>query len=118
LLDGMARSRVVEIDSVNVTITDQTLFGMRSISVPLKSYTGLVHHVRASLSGLRHELILAHAESDHSVLITHADRIGQSEIDRVCGMLGHREVASGHIYRLTLRRPRPASPAAELAKAA
>lgn len=118
LIEGLARSRVVEISDSDVTITDTTWLGMRAETVALSSYYGVIHHVRASLSGLRHELILAHPNLDNAVLVAIADRISQSEIDRLCALTGLPEVPSGIIYRLGLRRDLPATANPPLARAA
>ncbi len=104
LIDGLARSRSVEIRDGQVTITQKRLFGAKTWTTPLADYAGVIHHVRASLSGLRHELILAHADRRNSILLAIADRFTQTEIDHVAALLGQREVPSASIYTLRVRR--------------
>jgi hypothetical protein len=118
LVDGLTQSRSVEIVPGLVAITDRGLLRTRTRLVRLDAYAGVIHHVRASLSGLRHELILAHPDRKSSILLAISDRIGPDEIERVSALLGHREVPSRTIY--TLRRPVavPAAPAEGMARAA
>ncbi|MGQ0672021.1 MAG: hypothetical protein ACT4N2_03975 [Hyphomicrobium sp.] len=99
LIDGLTQSRTLSIDRTSVTIRQNSLFGHQIWSVPLGSYSGVIHHVRASLSGLRQELILAHPEHDNSILLTHAPRISAEEIARVSALLGQTEMPSHAIYR-------------------
>ena len=107
LTDGFASRRSIEIDRNRVTAVDKTLLGSQTWTEPLASYAGIVHHVRASLSGLRHELILAHETREHTVLLTISDRISQAEIDRMCALLGLRELPSRELYRIGAPRPAP-----------
>lgn len=120
LTDGLARHRSITIADGLVTITEASLLATRSWSTPLAGYAGVIHHVRASLSGLRHELILAHADRNSSVLLTISPSIAQGEIDRVSTLLGLREVPSAAIYALRPgRAPRtPAVAGAPYARAA
>jgi hypothetical protein len=98
--DALASARIIFIDAETVHVTESTAFGSRSWTEPLKAYRGLVHHVRASLSGIRHELILVHPKRDRSVLVAIAPSFSQSEIDRVAHLLGCAEIPSRELYRV------------------
>jgi hypothetical protein len=90
--------RVIEIDGSLVRVTETTLLGSRRWSEPLSAYRGIAHHVRASLSGLSHELVLVHADSRRNVVIAEADRLSQAAIDRAKDLLGLPEVPARSLY--------------------
>ncbi len=64
---GLRRS--IEIDGSLVRVTDRSMSGTSSWSAELSEFIGIAHHVRASLSGSRHELILVHENADKSLLV-------------------------------------------------
>ena len=76
----------------------RTPFGSTAWSVPLASYSGIAHHVRASLSGLRHELILVHPDPAKNLLVAVADRIPQATLDRAKALLRLPEVPAKSLY--------------------
>lgn len=98
LLAKLTGARTVRIDTHHVTVTDKGLLGTRTSSIPLDDFDGLAHHIRASLSGTRHELILAHPDRNRSVLLAIADRFTKSEVERVCALLGVPEIAARELY--------------------
>lgn len=106
LIDRLATTRTVEIGHGMVTVTEGGYFRSWAWSAPLASFTGVAHHVRASLSGTRHELILVHPERGKSVLLCVAPRTSQSEVDRVAALLGHKQVAPSELYRFKGLWPR------------
>ncbi len=116
LLARLAIRRTVEIDATSVRVLEGGHFRSWAWSAPLSSFTGVAHHVRASLSGTRHELILVHSIREKSVLLSVADRTPQSEVDRVVGLLGHKEIPPSELYRF--RAPWPRMSPATLPKAA
>lgn len=69
LVERIGRKRIVLLDRKDVSITDRGLFGSQSWHQPLSTYLGLAHHVRSTHSGIRHELILIHAEPYAHVLL-------------------------------------------------
>lgn len=99
LLARLMSARVVRIEADHVHVQERGLLGDTSWSLPLVAFEGVAHHVRTSLSGTRHELILAHREPRFAVLLTVGSRIPQSEIDAACRLLGLREVAARELYR-------------------
>lgn len=109
LLTRMFAKRVIEIDGTSVTVAERGLFAGSSWSEPLASYLGVAHHVRASVSGTRHELILVHPDADKSLLLATAERFTDTEVARVARFLGTVEVPARELYRLrapNLPRPR------------
>ena len=104
-------SRTVEIDEGTVRVIERRPFRTQTWSAPLASFQGVAHHVRASLSGTRHELILVHPSRRKSVLLSIADAMPQSEIDRVATLLGHKEISPSSLYRFEGLWPRLPLPA-------
>jgi hypothetical protein len=99
LVARLSRTRTVEIADGFVSVTEGGQFRSCAWTAPLASFTGVAHHVRASLSGTRHELILVHPTRAMSVLLSVAPRTSQSEVDRVATLLGHKEVPPSELYR-------------------
>ena len=110
-LARLTTTRSVEIAHGRVAVTEGSYFVDWAWAAPLGSYTGVAHHVRASLSGTRHELILVHADRDKCVLLSVAPRTTQAEVDRVATLLGHKEIPPSELYRFKALWPRmtPAS---------
>jgi hypothetical protein len=111
LFDRLSVTRMIEIDAASVTITERGYLRAHCWAVPLASFAGVAHHVRASLSGTRHELILVHPNRHNSVLLSLAANVPQEEVDRVAALLGHKEISPGVLYRFTApiaRIPLPA----------
>lgn len=98
LTHQLASRRNVTLTTRDVIIEDHGLFGRRTWTAATASYIGVAHHVRASLSGVRHELVLLHDDPRHTLLLAIAPRFAQSEIDRVCHLLGTTEVPARLLY--------------------
>jgi len=90
--------RTVVITKQDVVIRDRAPFRARTLAAPLRSYAGLAHHVRTSLSGTRHELILVHSDRRKSVLLAVADRISQDTLDRAKALLELPELPARQLY--------------------
>lgn len=99
----VATRRTVSIDHGMVCVNDAGLFGNKSWVQPLAAYRGIAHHVRSSLSGTRHELLLIHPNQSYSLLLRAADKISQAEIDELGNLLVCREIAPQVFYRNTER---------------
>lgn len=100
IVESFAERRTITIADGDARVTEVTLFGTRSWRAPLTAFTGLAHHVRSSLSGCRHELLLVHPDSDKVLLVAIAPRIAQVDIDRACGILGCAEISSREAFTL------------------
>lgn len=68
--------------------------------------SGVTHHVRASLAGSRHELILVNPEREKSILLSVAPRTSQAEAERVAALLGPRQISPSELYRFKGLWPR------------
>lgn len=109
IAESFASSRFIEIDRRTVTVIEKNLVRTTTWVEPLSAYSGIAHNVRASLSGVRHELVLVHPDRERSVLVAMAPRLTQAEIDAVTRAFGLTEVPSGDLYRFG---PQPAGKAA------
>ena len=84
--------------------------GRRQGLVPLQplvgavgEFSGIAHHVRATLSGVRHELILVHPMRDRSVLLLAANAIGQSTIEQAAHLFRLPQVPAHPLHRISQR---------------
>jgi hypothetical protein len=106
MVDRLASTRTVDIGDGMVTVTEGGYFHNWTWSAPLSSYNGVAHHMRASLSGARHELILVHPVWEKSILLSVAPRTSQSEVERVAALLGHKQIPPAELYRFKGLWPR------------
>lgn len=67
-------------------------------SEPLSAYRGVAHHVRTSLSGTQHEIVLVHPDTAKTVVLRTAPRIAQPEVDAVAALLKLAEVPARSLY--------------------
>ena len=93
LIDTLTRSRMIEIAAGNVTVTDRAFGGTKVWTAPLGTFLGLAPYLRASLSGVRHELILVHPDRHRSVLVAMAPQLLQSDVDQIAVALKMRQLA-------------------------
>lgn len=103
----------VEIYDGLVTVTERGPFGsLTRWTLPLSAYKGIARHVRSSLSGIRHELILVHPDPRRSVFLMATPATSCADIDRLARSLDLAEVPVRDLYppttiRLPQRRPSP-----------
>ncbi len=110
----LAQRRTVEISRDHVFVTDRHLLGDISWSAPISEFAGVAHHLRSSLSGIRHELVLVHPERRRSLILRVSEKISERDLDDMRRLLLTPEVAPLALYqpRRTVARPaanRPAS---------
>lgn len=105
LLARFGTSRTIRIEAGRIAVLEQRLLGRRAWNAPLSQFIGVTHMVRASISGLHHELILVHVEPGRCVLLHRADRISQPMMDRACALLALPQVPARELYRFAARRP-------------
>ena len=90
--------RELEITRDEVAVNDRKAFGARTWTAPLNSYSGIAHHIRTSLSGTRHELVLVHPDQERSVLLMVSEHIPASDIARFSRLLGLPEISAKALY--------------------
>lgn len=91
--------RNLEITPEQVFVSDDGAFGPSNWTAPLSSYNGIAHHIRSSLSGNRHELVLAHPNHRRSVLLMVADNISEADIARMANFLRMPQIPASELYR-------------------
>ncbi len=101
LIDTLTRSRTIEIAAGRVTVTDRAFGGTKVWTDPLTNFLGLAPYLRASLSGVRHELILIHPDRRHSLLVAMAPRLLQSDVDQIAAFFQLHELAPQTLRRST-----------------
>ena len=97
-LSRIGRHQTVEISTHSVSTTEVSPFGTATWVEPLANYAGLAHHIRTSLSGVRHEIVLVHREPARSVLLAETPRLLQSELDSMAKALRLPIVPASMIY--------------------
>lgn len=93
LVTALTRSRTIDLRDGRVTVVDRAFGEETTWSAPLSEFVGVAPFLRASLSGVRHELVLVHPDRARSLLIAMAPRLMQSEVDQVSRALGLPELA-------------------------
>jgi hypothetical protein len=100
-LRGLARLWVrqdVHVSPEGVEILRHTPLGIARQCVPLNHYQGIAHHIRASLSGLTHEIILVHPNSAFSVTLLSAEHVTQAMLDEYKSLFSLPEIPARAIY--------------------
>jgi hypothetical protein len=92
LLDALTRSRAIEITDGRVWVSDRAFGRVSSWNAPLTEFLGVAPFLRATHSGVRHELILVHPDRQRSLLIAMAPRLMQSDVNPVLAALGLAEL--------------------------
>lgn len=90
-------SQTIEISDKTVSVTRHSLLGQTAWETPLRSYRGVAHVIRSSLSGIRHELLLVHEDPQLTVMIASAERMPQQAIDETTRSLGLPEIPAKSI---------------------
>lgn len=108
---NLGRGAIVEIGHAHVHVEEHSLTGSRRWREPLCAYYGLARHIRATMSGVRHELVLVHRDSGRSVLIHIAPSLEPSRVAELSELLRVAEVPARLLYDAQPRMPVTAVPA-------
>lgn len=81
-----------------VHVERRGVFGPERWSEPLSRFCGVTHHIRATLSGARHEIILVHPEPGKDILLHLANRHPQEGAEHFAGLLGLGEMQPKELY--------------------
>jgi hypothetical protein len=100
-------ARTVEVTSHSVTVTEASALGSDTRTTPLSSFDGIVHVVRTSVSGVRHELCLVDFDTRTRTVFLVADRIGRETVDDVIRLVGLPEIAARDALDLSGVKARP-----------
>lgn len=101
-------ARAIDITAGMVRVTDRGPLRSTTWAEPLGGYRGVAHTVRSSLSGVRHEMILVHADARRHVLLAAAPSMPQSLLTRTAALLDLPEIAARDLYAADRRRIAPA----------
>jgi hypothetical protein len=99
LIQRLRKGQHVTIANGMVSVDERLLFGNKSWEAPLASYAGVADHIRASLSGTRHEIILVHPDVSKDVLLHLSDRPGPIKAALASQLLNLPELPAGDLYR-------------------
>lgn len=110
LMGRLGHNRIVRISETLVEVEEKRLFRTTTWSQPLTAFQGIVHDVRTTLSGSRHELTLVHKEKNKSLLLLTAPTIDRADIERAANLLGLPQLQARDLaFSLSRRLPASAS---------
>jgi hypothetical protein len=105
----IGRRRRVRIGGDAVHVAERTLGGVRRWREPLRNFRGIAHHVRATLGGTHHEIVLVHPDPERSVLLISDRLIPQSRIEAVAALLRQPQIPARELYPLPQLLQAPAA---------
>ena len=107
-LARLAGATTVQMADGMVHVQRGGLFGAERWSEPLSRFCGVTHHIRATLSGARHEIILVHPEPGKDILLHLASRHPQEGVEHYANLLGLGEMQPKELYSRRRSAPAPA----------
>jgi hypothetical protein len=103
LFSRLVARRTVQISEAGVAVADRHAFGATRWKAPLDEYLGIAHHIRSSLSGNRHEVVLVHPDRRKSVSLMIAEHISEQDLVRFAALLRMPQIPATDIARLRRR---------------
>lgn len=104
-LSRVARRRSVEIAGGSVRVEDSNPFGREVWSAPLLQFSGVAHHIRTSISAVRHEVILAHPDRARSLLLSAGEHITEADVEAWSRTLAMPVAPASNLYRRSRSGP-------------
>ncbi len=98
-LARFSRRRTVTIAHQTVRVADASAWSAATWTVPLSDYLGLAQHIKSSLSGITHQIVLVHPQRKFSLVLHASERCSLVDIDRLALQLGLPIIAASEIYR-------------------
>ena len=98
MLAAILCHRHVDIANGAIEVVDSTPFSRRSWRSPVAAFDGIAHHVRSSLSGVRHEAILIHPDRRRNVVLMVAAQIGDPQLRELGRLLGLPHLSPTRVY--------------------
>ena len=92
------RRAIVTFADGRVQVEEHGLIGAKRWSARTGEFKGIAQHVRATLSGARHELILVHADRSKDILLQIASRPADLTLEGFARMIGVTEVPARELY--------------------
>lgn len=100
LFSRLVGRRAVQISEAGVSVADHHAFGATRWKAPLNEFLGIAHHVRSSISGNRHELVLVHPDKRKSVSLMVAEHITDQDLARFACLLQVPQIPASDVARL------------------
>ena len=107
-LAGLGGATRVQMADGMVTVVRRGLLREQRWSEPLAQFCGVTHHIRATLSGARHEIILVHQDPAKDVLVHLASRHPQDDAVYYARLLSLPELQPRELYNRRRSAPPPA----------
>ena len=86
-LTRLGHRAAVQLVRDRVAVEDRSLIGGRRWEASLREFTGVTHHIRATLSGPRHEIILVHPDRNKDILLNLSARPPQHGAEQFASLL-------------------------------
>ena len=109
---------VVSLVRDRIRVEDRGLIGRRRWEATLGEFTGVTHHIRATLSGARHEIILVHSDRSKDVLLNLSARAPEQGAEQFARLLGLNVVHASVLYSRRVRSAAAAGNRTQLRHAA
>jgi branched-subunit amino acid transport protein len=90
--------RTIEVGSDAVTGEERGPFTTANWTESLANYRGIAHHVRSSLSGTRHEIVLVHPRAKRNVVLSTAEHISDADMVRMATLLRLPQIPTRALY--------------------
>ncbi|CFX38775.1 protein of unknown function [Candidatus Filomicrobium marinum] len=87
-LRRLGKRREITLTNSYVEVDDRNLWGASKWGCPLREFSGVTHHIRTNVSGVRHELILVHPVSRRCLLLRIGDQISLEDTQSLADLLG------------------------------
>lgn len=97
-LARLARSAAITLSRDRVDVVERGPLGTCRWGAPTASFIGVTHHLRATVSGPRHEIILVHPEPGKDVLLALSSRPPADGPDHYARLLGLQVIAPRELY--------------------
>jgi hypothetical protein len=111
LILEFGRHRIVAVEGNQVRVSEVGPFISRTRTQDLSDFSGIVHRVRTTLSGVAHDLLLVDRDSGAKICIHRADRIGPQTIALAAERLGLPILSVAEAGAGTIRLPARQAPA-------
>lgn len=98
-LARFSRRRTVTIAHRTVSVADGSAWSAATWTAPLSDYLGLASHVKSSLSGITHQVVLVHPERKLSLVLHASEHSSRFDLDRLALQLELPMIAASEIYR-------------------
>lgn len=89
---GLWRRHQATVTRGHVELVERTPLGRRTRVIPVSDYQGIAHHIRSSVAGLTHELMLIHKDPSLTITIASGDQVTTGGLESAKVLLGLPEI--------------------------